>query len=189
MRRGRVPQMGSKRRNFSGGEREQSRQRRAAATAQGVRGLRALNPAQAEEPGTALPRTGRQVDRRHPPESAAPRCGKAEILPLQPHRVLGSAGVGGGGVWRVPPTSPQSRRSLLSRFLCTQYSLWCPHSALPSPAARLLKSHLLRRDLPDSIHLKLQTLPTPDASFFPHRLHSCPAPLSPPSHTLHLKHC
>ena len=175
---------------ISGGEREQSRQRRAAATAQGVLGLRTLNPAQAGGAlaPLSLDRQAGKLTAGTRCESAAPRCGKAEILPLQPHRVLGSAGVGGGGGGRVP-LPPASRVAVACRLPLPLHPVFPLVPTLGSALASCRaaqKSPSPRETSPDSIHLKLQTLPTPDASFPP------PASFPPrppsPSHTLHLKH-
>lgn len=122
--------------------------------------------------GTALPRQAGELTADTRCESAAPRCGKAEIRPLQPHRVLGSAGVGGGGGGRVP-LPPASRVPIacpLRLPLHPGFPLVPTLTAHPSPPAGLLKSHLLRETpspSPPPIDLKLQTLPTPDASFPP----------------------
>lgn len=108
MRRGRVPQMGSKRRNF--GRRKRTVQaKEGGCHCTGCPGTEGTEPSSGwRSLGTALPRQAGKLTAGTRCESAAPRCGKAEILPLQPHRVLGSAGVGGGGGGRVPlPPAPR----------------------------------------------------------------------------------
>lgn len=183
-----MPQMGSKRRNFGRGKRTvQAKEGGCHCT--GCPGTEDTEPSSGwRSLGTALPRQAGKLTAGTRCESAAPRCGKAEILPLQPHRVLGSAGVGGGGGGRVP-LPPASRVAVACRLPLPLHPVFPLVPTLGSALASCRaaqKSPSPRETSPDSIHLKLQTLPTPDASFPP------PASFPPrppsPSHTLHLKH-
>ena len=138
---------------ISGGEgrhscrREQLRQRRAAATAQGALGIRHTEPSSGSRSlGDALRRKAGELTTGTRCESAGQRgCGKT-------------------------PRAAGSHAHTHTHARTHAHTHTHKHTALPSPPSGLLKCHLLGGPSPDSIDLKLQTLPTPDAPC-PHQLH------------------
>lgn len=103
-------------------------------------------------------------------ESAGPRgCREtpgaaAAAAAARCNHILGRIGSTHRSWGAVPvPQNPRIPAACPPSLLCTHCSFWYPHMTLSSPPSSLFKGHLPRGPSPDSIDLKLQTLPTLDA--------------------------